>query len=192
MIPVYENYKDYQPPRYAYSAIVNLLSKLPKQYLSGLQSVVLTNAMAIGRGKTCRVNGKKYIRHECLGFYHPKKKGEAPWIEIVVDNVIAAFFASHMPHILWRLPVVRNMRFADTLFHEIGHHLDYTLGAPARSGEAAAEEWKKRLLRSYARKHYWYLVPLMRYALAPVLKLLMAILKGAARRREAALPGRAA
>jgi hypothetical protein len=76
MIPVYENYNDYQPPRYVYPTITKLLAKLPQQYLSGLQSVVLTNGAAIGKGKTRRVAGKRHLRNRCLGFYHAKWKGE--------------------------------------------------------------------------------------------------------------------
>jgi hypothetical protein len=166
MVRLYENYKDYQPPRFVHRTVANLLSWLPKQYLSGLQSVVLTNAKAIGRGKTIRVRGKRHFRHDCRGFYHPGRHGEAPWIEIVVDNIIAG-----LPHVFWYLPVVRNLAFTETLFHEVGHHLDFTIGAPARSGEAAAEAWKERLSRSYAREHYWYLVVFARFVVKPVVRL---------------------
>ena len=157
--PIHENYKDYRPPWDARSTIEKLLSVLPTHYLSGLQSVVLTNAASIGRGKTQRIQGKKYLRQSCLGFYHHKRKGEQPWIEIVVDNII-----SGIPRALMRVPPLRNIVLADTLFHEIGHHLDNTIGAPARSGEAAAEAWQRRLLRSYFRKQYWYLLPVVKIA----------------------------
>jgi hypothetical protein len=168
MVPIYESYEGYRPPRCARSTIAKLLSKLPQQYLSGLQSVVLTNAAAIGRGKTRRVAGKKYVRNECLGFYHAKFKGEQAWIEIVVDNVIASWFGPSMPRFMHRIPVLRNIAFASTLYHEVGHHLDYTIGAPAPGGESAAEAWETRLLVSYFRKHYWYLVPFLRVAKAVV------------------------
>jgi hypothetical protein len=168
MLSVFENYQDYQPPRYAHSTIAQLLSKLPQQYLSGLQSVVLTNAAAIGRGKTRRVAGKKYFRNECLGFYHPKLKGDQAWIEIVVDNIVASWFGPSMPRFMPRIPVLRSVAFASTLYHEVGHHLDHTIGAPAPGGESAAEAWKDRLLGSYFRKHYWYLVPFLGVAKAVV------------------------
>ncbi|HEY1203938.1 MAG: hypothetical protein ABSH46_12100 [Bryobacteraceae bacterium] len=182
MVPVYENYKDYPAPRYARAAIENILAKLPQQYLSGLRSVVLTNATAVGEGKTHRIKGKKYLRRECLGYYHPKTTDGQAWIEIVVDNVIAGWPTSGIARVLWRFPLIRNARFAQTLCHEVGHHLDHILGAPAPSGEAAAEAWKKRLLRLYGRRQYWYLVPFMRLCAG----LLETILRVAARRREAA------
>ena len=54
MIPVVEGYKDYLPPRGVRRTIEKLLSSLPKHYISGLESVVMTNAGAVGRGKTTR------------------------------------------------------------------------------------------------------------------------------------------
>lgn len=171
MIPVYENYEGYQPPRYAHATVLKLLSKLPPRYLSGLQSVVLTNGAAIGRGKTQRVAGRKYARNSCLGFYHAKFKGEQAWIEIVVDNIIYEWFGPKMPRIMSRIPVVRNAAFASVLYHEVGHHLECTVGAPAPGGEAAAEAWKARLLRSYFRKTYWYLMPFVGVAKKVVARL---------------------
>lgn len=168
MVPVHENYQDYRPPRYARSTIDRLLSVLPKNYLSGLQSVVLTNATAIGRGKTGRVQGRKYLRNRCLGYYHRRWKGEPAWIEIVVDNIVAAYVPPDMPRFWMHIPILRNFAFADTLFHEVGHHLDHTIGAPARSGEAAAEAWNVRLMVSYFRKHYWYFAPFVGIAKALV------------------------
>jgi hypothetical protein len=172
VIPISENYEEYRPPAYAYPTIAKLLSSLPDRYLSGLRSVVLTNRKQIGKGKTGRIKGKKHPRYQCLGFYHPEKNGEPPWIELIVDNIIAACFVPGKTHFLIHIPVARKLAFADTLFHEVGHHLDCTIGAPARGGEAAAEAWKKRLLSSYFRRRYWYLAPFMRIAKALV-KLMM-------------------
>jgi hypothetical protein len=94
---------------------------LPEHYLSGLQSVVLTNAKAIGKGKTGRVQGRKYLRNRCLGYYHRKRgDGEPAWIEIVVDNIIAAYVTPGMPRFLMHIPCLRDIAFADTLFHEVG------------------------------------------------------------------------
>jgi hypothetical protein len=161
MIPVYENYKGYRPPRYAHPTVAKLLSMVPPRYLCGLQSVVLTDGEAIGKGKTRRVAGKKYARDACLGFYHAERRGEQAWIEIVVDNIVEIYSDPRLPRFLSHVPVVRNVAFAYALYHELGHHLECILGAPARVGEAAAEAWQRRLLRSYFRKSYWYLVPFL-------------------------------
>jgi hypothetical protein len=159
MIPIYESYEDYRPPHYVYPTIVKLLAGVPSQYLSGLRSVVLTNASAIGRGKTRRVAGKKYARSDCFGFYHPKTRGEQPWIEIVVDNIVAHWFNRGASRLLSAIPFVRDTVFARVLYHEVGHHIERIIGAPAPAGEAAAEAWYDRLRRLYFRKRYWYLRP---------------------------------
>jgi hypothetical protein len=183
VIPVYDNYIDYVPPRYARSTIIKLLRQLPERYLSGLQSVVLTNAKALGKGKTQRVRGRKHRLQRCRGFYHPVRKGQPAWIEIVVDNVIAAQGAGSLHCFAMRLSIARNLTFAEILFHEVGHHLDETIGSPARSGEAAAEAWSLRLTASYFRRHYWYLMPIVR--LAQVLERTAVRMRKAVRRAPA-------
>jgi hypothetical protein len=50
---------------------------------------------------------------------------------------------------------------ARVLFHELGHHLDATVGAAAPGGEAAAEDWSRRLGRGYIRRRYWWLRPFL-------------------------------
>jgi hypothetical protein len=59
----------------------------------------------------------------------------------------------------------RDFTLADVLFHEVGHHLDVTVGAPARSGEPAAQAWSKRLYRLHFRTRHPYLqrmLPILR------------------------------
>jgi hypothetical protein len=171
MIPIYENYESYRSPRYVYRTIAKLLSELPKQYLTGLRSVVLTNASAIGKGKTGRIGGKKYARRQCMGFYHPERNGEQAWIEIIVDNLVANRFGPGMPRLVPYIPPARNMAFADMLYHEVGHHLNRTIRAPAPGDESGAEAWKTRLLRAYFRRRYWYLKPFLGLAKAVVARL---------------------
>ena len=50
--------------------------------------------------------------------------------------------------------VLRDLALAGVLFHELGHHLDATVGAAARAGERAAEDWSVRLHRQYFRRRY--------------------------------------
>lgn len=119
--------------------------------------MVLTNSSGVGKGKTSRVNGRKYKRAHCLGFYNPGSRNQAPWIEIVVDRTIESF-----PTFLTRFNVVRDNLLAGTLYHEIGHHLHETVGSAARGGEASAEDWRKRLTRLHNRRCYGYLRPVIR------------------------------
>jgi hypothetical protein len=183
MVPVFENYTSYKPPAWVRGTIVKLLSRTPANYLSGIQSVVLTDSAAIGAGKTHRIQGRKHVRKECLGWYHAARKGEQAWIQIVVDNIISSNIQAGMPRYLLRIPPFRKSLFGQTLFHEIGHHLDLTIGAPAPTGEQAADAWRDRLLARYVRRQYWYAVPLLRFVVAPLLRLIM-------RRHERKSPAR--
>ena len=170
MIPIYESFRDYTSPPWVKPTVERLLSSLAPEHLAGLQSVVLTNASTV-KGKTGRVGRRKYNRNECGGFYHRASRNDQAWIEVLVDNAI-----ERMPRFLLRLQFFRDAAVARTLYHEIGHHLDATLGAAARSGEVAAEDWRKRLSKMHGRKRYAYLRPLK----AP-LRLLVRILSTVSR-----------
>jgi hypothetical protein len=63
------------------------------------------------------------------------------------------------------------------LFHEIGHHLDATLGSVGRTGEHGAEAWEARLSRGHFRRRYGYLRPLV-----PVFGILAGVARRLARR----------
>jgi len=152
MIPVYENYRDYQPPPYVREAINRLLADLPSHYLSGLQSVVLTNSATIGPGKTRRYGGRKFPQNKSLGRYFPKSRHGAAWIEIVVDNILAAHAIADFA--LPSFPPLQDGAFGEVLYHEIGHHLDRIIGPLSHGSEATAEAWMRRLACAYGIKHF--------------------------------------
>ena len=81
-------------------------------------------------------------------------------IDIVVDNVVAGYHP-----LFFAFRVFREHLVADVLFRELGHHLDATIGAAAPSGEAAAEDWSRRLARSYFQRRYWWLRPIAKVLL---------------------------
>src|SRR5262245_59547583 len=103
---------------------------VPMEHAGGLKSVILTDSASIGRGKTRRVAGRKYDRNACRGFYHQQWRGQPAWIQLVVDNIVA----SQSPAFL-RVQLVRDQTVADTLYHEVGHHLHFSFGSAARGDE---------------------------------------------------------
>ena len=154
MVEIVENYKNYEPPTFVRASIERLLASLSPEHFSGLQSVVLTNSETIGRGKTQRVRGRKYRRNTCRGFYHYATRRNRAWIEVVVDTTV-----SHLPRVLLLSSAVPDLLLAQALYHEVGHHLDATAGSASRGGEAAAEDWRRRLTKIHIRREYWYLFP---------------------------------
>jgi hypothetical protein len=157
MPPVREDYQNYKPPAWVSKTVKQLLEALSDQHVGGLSAIVLTESAIIGKGRTRRIAGKKYAIKDCLGFYHPRSQREPPAIFPVVDNILAG-----KPPICWRLPFSRDIFLGSVLFHEIGHHINDTVGSLAAGEEASADEWKRRLGRIHFRTKYWYLRPVFR------------------------------
>jgi len=156
LVEIVENYKNYVPPEFVRGSMERLLGSLTPEHVGGLESIVLTNSGAVGRGKTHRIRGRKYRRNTCHGFYHSATLSERAWIEIIVDTTVVP-----LPRALLLTNAVPDFLLAQTLYHEVGHHLDATVGSASRTGEAAAEDWRRRLTRIHMRRRYWYLFPLL-------------------------------
>ena len=155
--------------------VERLLTSLPAAHYQGLSAIVFTEG-AVARNRRGARRSRKNRRGTALGTYHRAWNGEAPWIELVVDEIL-----TQLPRGFDRLPVAREMVVGRVLFHEIGHHLDATLGSVGPTGERGAEAWESRLSRRYLRQRYGYL----RF-LAPVFKVLARVVRAiiALRRRR--------
>src|SRR5262245_7313753 len=88
----------------------------------------------IGRGKTRRVAGRRYDINSCRGFYNFRWRGQQAWIQLVADNIVAGY-----PTPLLCFQLLRDLVVAQTLYHEVGHHLHEAVGSATRGGEEAAE-----------------------------------------------------
>lgn len=156
---VSEFYRDYIPPVDFAALTRRLLTYVPAQYLRGLRRIVLTNASGLShdrkRAKTWSRKRKMRIA-EALGTYRQAWQSAPAWIEIYVDNVAHGY-----PAFVWRVPLLRDLLFAPTLFHEIGHHIHRTARPEYREREDVAEEWERRLSTRYFFRRYWYLLPIM-------------------------------
>jgi hypothetical protein len=144
MSSISERYNGAVPPKCVRETVECLLSTVPPGYLQGLSEIVLVDSGSLSSGKTRRVRGRKYRTRDCRGFYHPLAKGRPAYIEIVVDNTLRG-----MPAPVRWSTAIRELLLGEVLYHEIGHHLDRTIGARARTGEAAAESWSGHLLRQH-------------------------------------------
>jgi hypothetical protein len=176
MIPIREDYDAYSPPRWVRPTVERLLACLSAGHVGGLSAVVLTDAATADARKTRRM--RKNRRGVPLGRYHAAWSGEKAWVEIVVDRIVPTC-PRHLVMFQW----ARDLTLAQVLFHEVGHHLDATVGAPARSGEPAAEAWRRRLTAVHFRRRYWYFRPAV-----PLLRLFALFARHMARRER----GRAA
>jgi len=161
-------FSDYEPPFDVVAAVRGMLSSVPPKYLVGMSEVVLTNTAALNRSRRRDVtkSRKRKVRQAAArGLYHPAWNGKPARIEILVDNTLrnwSAFF-------LWS-SFVREQLLGDVLFHEIGHHIHYSVRPEYREKEDVADAWKVRLERNYHRTQFSWLRPialLLQFVLGP-------------------------
>lgn len=154
---IVERYRDWSPPFDVAPIVRRLLSRIPEQYLLGLETVALTNVSGLNRKRrheTTRSRGRKVRISATSGLYHQAISGEPAWIELFVDSAV-----QRMPPFLLRIPLFQDSALATVLFHELGHHLHATQARAYREPEDVAESWKRRLSRIYFRRRYWYVLP---------------------------------
>jgi hypothetical protein len=148
-VQINENYDNYVPPTWVKPCVARLLASLPSGYLSGVEAIVLTNASTQAKTKVERKHGRKSRVRNRAGHYMPATTGRAACITLVVDTILG-----RGPGRARRLGFVQDTVVGRVLYHEVGHHLDATMGAPARTGEAAADAWADRLIGVHLEKTY--------------------------------------
>jgi hypothetical protein len=168
-VRINEAYRDYQPRFDARKLIHKLLSTVPGKYLGGLDCVVLTNEANLSRrdrvGKVWS-RRRKRLKTDILGRYYPGTPSRRPYIELRVDKIVTGVTRSVM-----RIPLLREIAFGNVLFHEIGHHIHYTLRPEFNEKEDVADKWERKLSVRFLRHNYWYVFPFM-FLAAKIYKLL--------------------
>src|ERR1700689_710984 len=140
---VLEQYVDFVPPPGFRKRINFLLSSVPRQYLVGLESIVLTNRLALAQTQQAQVlHGERgdYTVGEAKGVYYGATRSTAPFVLLLVDNICRL-----LPDWVYRVPVVFDLQISKTLFHEIGHHIDLTHQPASGSLEGNAALWHRKL-----------------------------------------------
>jgi hypothetical protein len=150
---VIANFFGYAPPFEVVLTVERMLASVPPKYLIGLKEVVLTNSSGLPRRlrRSVTKSRKRKVRMvETLGLYHPAWRSGPAWIEIFVDNTLKRSES------LWllRLNFLREGKIADVLFHEIGHHIHFTIRPEYQEKEDVADVWKVRLKKQYLRRRH--------------------------------------
>lgn len=152
MVPIRSELSQNVEPPWFRPTVERLVSWLPEAYCRNLGAVVLTETAVIRKRRVRRSRASR--RGVTLGRYHRPWNGEPAWIELVVDEVVKG-----IPGPLCWIRAIREFAVGRVLFHEIGHHLDATIGSVGRTGEHGAIAWEKRLSGEYLRKRHGYLRP---------------------------------
>ena len=175
-VRIVEAYRDWKPEVSVLSCVVRLVESVPSRYLSGLDSVVLTNAAALNhsrRRRKVRSKGKKVRLARCRGLYHRAWHGNDAHIELFIDNILPHKL-TFMQKLSSRVPFVIDLILGGVVFHEIGHHIHTTHAPRFEEREAVAERWSRELGAKYFRKRYRYLRGPVLHTLRLVCRLLAA------------------
>jgi hypothetical protein len=122
---------------------------------------VLTNASGLDPAAARELTAWSGVRvGQCLGLYHPVIPGYGgrastpAWIEIFLDNVLDRHVNVFVETLV--LFVGPSARLAETLYHEVGHHIHERFGPEHGNPERHAERWGQRLFRRFlVRKRPW-------------------------------------
>ena len=111
--------------------IRKLLLKIPKEHLIGLGAIILVDQVTHTRNK------------KSTGLYWQRKGQELAKIEIAVTAIYKG-----MPRFIFYLPFIAKFMLANVLYHEIGHHYQYsTHGITSKGGEDFADKYRKQMLK---------------------------------------------
>ena len=148
------NFSGYTPPYNVARAASRVIATIPPKFLVGLGAVVLTNSDCLSHDRRNRVNkprSRKGKSRRLAGLYHQAWQGDAAWVEIFLDTTLSA---GDKEKWIFKVPLFRDIFLSRVLFHEIGHHIHYTVRPEFREKEAVADSWRDRLQKNYKRYPY--------------------------------------
>lgn len=157
-VKIVEAYVNYRPALNYARVVERLLVTVPEKYLTGLDSIVLCNLSGVPRREksgTLPRKKRRIKRADVAGLYHPRWRGQKPWIQLFVDQIDV------MPHSLRWIRPLSDLVFGSVLYHELGHHA-HTLRPEFQEKEDVADSWAGRFTANHIKKAYWYLYPALR------------------------------
>jgi hypothetical protein len=146
MVKVIENYHTFRPKADFLGTVEELLSFVPREYLTKLDRVLLTDSADLTLAQRRKYAAAGRLRR---GAYSPGYKGKPPAIRLYLDEITATWPAPFL-----RLRSIREAILGRVLFHEIGHHVHIALMPDSRDREEVAALWMDRLRREYLARRY--------------------------------------
>ncbi len=118
-----------------------LIRKVPEAELVGLERIILLDRVLDKRVKSA------------WGLYRAKTKGQPAAIELAAGEIFRG-----APRWVFTFSVIPRILLGYALYHEIGHHHQYTAhhNVGKKEGEALAEKYRRQYMRSTF--WGWYIV----------------------------------
>lgn len=154
---IVEAYREYSPPSNARRDVERLLRHIPPEYLTGLQSILLTNSSALSRDERRQKiwsRNRKVQLGSRRGWYSYSTRASGARITLLVDRIFRGETKFTLAFSSFRM-----MTLGSVLWHEVGHHIHATRRPEYRGKEDVADDWKTKLEKRYIRERYWYLLP---------------------------------
>jgi len=164
---IIENFRDFEPPAHFRPIVDDLVEHVPREFLAGLQSIVLTNRLALNRGEKRRKTwsrNKRIRLADALGYYSAATRSSGAFVVLYVEALLKDWDAWYT-----RLPLIRYYPAIEVLYHEIGHHIHAQHRPEYKGKEDVANYWKKKLTSRFIRRRYFYLVPAI-YVMGKILR----------------------
>ena len=118
---ILESYRDFEPPPQVRKIVEELLDYVPRNYLRGLDKIILTNQSALTRDqRRQKIWGRrrKYRLAEARGAYSGATTSSPAMVWLFVDNMLKS-----QPPWALKTPLLQYSEFGEVLYHEIGHHI---------------------------------------------------------------------
>jgi len=149
-IEIVQGYVQYEPQIDVRKMVRKALRIIPDHYLRGINCIVLTNSKALSRRqrrRALRSRKRSVPMSRVYGLYYPchGRRGE---IVLFVDRIIGK---------LRKRPILLRQEIAfhslsRVLFHEVGHHIDFTkqpsFGERETTAERYESEYQSQLFKS--------------------------------------------
>lgn len=151
-------YDAYTPLVDYVTLIKGMLAFVPPACLDGIERIELRAGSSGNRAyrrKKSRSRGQKHLRQESLGLYYPRRQTCAAYIVVHVDNHDK--HRDNFPRIPFLKRFACESRVAETLYHEIGHHIHLAKQRTYRNEENVADDWANFYTRRYVRSRFWWL-----------------------------------
>lgn len=122
----------------------DLIDKIPQDHLIGLESIILVDKVSSRKNK-----------QRSRGIYWSRSGSKPASIEISVVEVYKG-----MPRFLFLLPFVPKFIFANTLYHEVGHHRQQQVhGVSKKDQENFADQYRKEMTKKAFIRWRFFIYP---------------------------------
>lgn len=155
-VDVAEMLEGFEAPFDLKGTVEGLLASVPDRYLASLKRVVITTSQGLSGKMKRKVHryrsGERGRYANAAGFYQPRGGTQEAVIVLLADNLVKGW-----PRWTFRFRLCCETVLAQTLYHELGHHVHRTQRPSRKDPEILANDWARRFRKNHFRTRHRYL-----------------------------------